>query len=51
VTHNIFQARRLADRVGLLLNGRLIELLPTDQFFNAPTDPRTHAFVNGEMVY
>jgi tungstate transport system ATP-binding protein len=51
VTHNIFQARRLADRVGLLLSGRLIELLPADRFFNAPTDPRTRAFVNGEMVY
>jgi tungstate transport system ATP-binding protein len=51
VTHNVFQARRLADRVGLLLNGRLIELAPTDRFFNAPQDPRTHAFINGEMVY
>ncbi|HEY4722153.1 MAG TPA: ATP-binding cassette domain-containing protein, partial [Anaerolineae bacterium] len=51
VTHHIFQARRLADRIGLLLSGRLIELLPADRFFNAPTDPRTRAFVNGEMVY
>lgn len=51
VTHNIFQAKRLADRVGLLLNGRLIDLASTDQFFNSPTDPRTRAFVNGEMVY
>lgn len=51
VTHNIFQAKRLADRVGLLLTGKLIELAPTDQFFNAPIDPRTRSFVNGEMVY
>lgn len=51
VTHNIFQAKRLADRVGLLLGGRLIELSSTDQFFNAPGDPRTRAFINGEMVY
>jgi tungstate transport system ATP-binding protein len=51
VTHNTFQARRLADRVGLLLNGQLIELLPTDRFFNDPLDPRTRAFINGEMVY
>jgi tungstate transport system ATP-binding protein len=51
VTHNTFQAKRLADRVGLLLNGKLIELLPTDRFFNDPIDPRTHAFINGEMVY
>ncbi len=51
VTHNIFQAKRLADRVGLLLTGKLIELAPTDQFFNAPIDPRTRSFINGEMVY
>lgn len=51
VTHNPFQAKRLADRVGLLLGGRLIELLPTADFFNTPTDHRTRAFVNGEMVY
>ena len=50
VTHNIFQAKRLADRVGLLLAGKLIELAPTDQFFNAPIDPRTRSFINGEMV-
>lgn len=51
VTHNIFQARRLAHRVGLLLEGRMIELLPVEEFFEAPSDPRTAAFVQGEMVY
>jgi tungstate transport system ATP-binding protein len=51
VTHNTFQARRLADRVGLLLGGKLIELLPTDRFFHDPIDPRTRTFLNGEMVY
>jgi tungstate transport system ATP-binding protein len=51
VTHNTFQAKRLADRVGLLFGGKLIELLPTDRFFNDPTDPRTRSFINGEMVY
>lgn len=51
VTHNVFQAKRLADRVGLLLNGQLIELATADRFFSSPIDPRTRAFVNGEMVY
>ncbi|MBP7686734.1 MAG: phosphate ABC transporter ATP-binding protein, partial [Thermoflexales bacterium] len=51
VTHNVFQAKRLADRVGLLLSGKLIELGTADQFFSRPIDPRTRAFVNGEMVY
>ena len=51
VTHNIFQARRLAQRVGLLLNGSLVELADADRFFHAPSDPRAAAFVRGEMVY
>jgi tungstate transport system ATP-binding protein len=51
VTHNIFQARRLATRVGLLLSGRLIEVGPVTDFFESPADPRTAAFVRGEIVY
>lgn len=51
VTHNVFQARRLAARVGLLLSGQLIELAPAAAFFEAPRDPRTAAFVRGEMVW
>jgi tungstate transport system ATP-binding protein len=51
VTHNIFQARRLAHRVGLLLDGNLVELAPNHEFFEAPKDARTRAFVRGEFVY
>jgi tungstate transport system ATP-binding protein len=51
VTHNVFQARRLAQRAGLLLNGRLIEVSAASQFFDSPNDSRTAAFVRGEMVY
>ncbi len=50
-THNIFQARRLADRVAFLLDGRMVEQAPTAQFYDSPTDPRTAAFLRGEMVY
>jgi len=51
VTHNIFQARRLANRVALLLDGRIIEVAETERFFTAPSDPRTGAFARGEMIY
>lgn len=51
VTHNIFQARRLADRVLFLLDGAAVEVAETEAFFAAPSDERTKAFVNGEMVY
>jgi tungstate transport system ATP-binding protein len=51
VTHNVFQARRLADRVALLLEGQVIEEADVETFFQSPSDPRTGAFVRGEMVY
>jgi len=51
VTHNVFQARRLDHRVAFLLDGKVIEVADADQFFNHPTDPRTAAFVRGDMVY
>jgi tungstate transport system ATP-binding protein len=51
VTHNVFQARRLAHRTALMLEGRLVEAAETEKFFEAPDDPRTSAFVRGEMVY
>lgn len=51
VTHNVFQAKRLAHRTSLLLEGRLVEIAATSTFFETPSDPRTAAFVRGEMVY
>jgi tungstate transport system ATP-binding protein len=50
-THNLFQARRVAKRVALLLNGRLVEVAPTDVFSESPSDPRTRDFVEGKMIY
>jgi tungstate transport system ATP-binding protein len=51
VTHNVFQAKRLAHRVALLLEGQIVEIAGVDTFFQSPGDPRTAAFVRGEMVY
>jgi tungstate transport system ATP-binding protein len=51
VTHNVLQAKRVADRVGLLLDGRIVEVADPRTFFEAPSDPRAAAFVGGEMVY
>ena len=51
VTHNVFQAKRLAHRAGLLLDGKIIEICDVQSFFESPADSRTAAFVRGEMVY
>jgi tungstate transport system ATP-binding protein len=51
VTHNVFQAKRLADRVALMLEGHIVEVADVERFFENSEDPRTAAFVRGEMVY
>lgn len=50
-THQIFQARRLAHRAALLLDGRIVEIAPTAQLLDHPADPRTRAFLTGDMIY
>jgi tungstate transport system ATP-binding protein len=51
VTHNLGQARRVADRVAFLLEGDLIEVTAAASFFDAPVDARAAAFVRGDMVW
>jgi tungstate transport system ATP-binding protein len=51
VTHNLFQARRLATTVGLMMQGELIETGLTERFFSTPQDPRTATFVSGDLIY
>lgn len=50
-THNIPQVKRIADRVGILLNGELIEVNSIEGIFAAPEDERSAAFLKGEMIY
>ena len=51
VTHNVWQARRLAQRVAFLFEGELLEIAPVEQFFEHPQHPRTAAFLSGDLVY
>ncbi|MBI4415928.1 MAG: phosphate ABC transporter ATP-binding protein [Euryarchaeota archaeon] len=51
VTHNLFQAKRVARRAGLLLGGKLVETADVETFFTNPRNERTRAFVRGEMPY
>jgi len=51
VTHNLFQAKRLAQRCALMLDGKLVEVAPTNSFFETSNDKRVSAFVHGDMVY
>jgi tungstate transport system ATP-binding protein len=50
-THDMGQARRLADEVLFLHNGRLIEQTPAEEFFTAPRTEEARAFVKGELLW
>jgi phosphate transport system ATP-binding protein len=49
VTHNMQQAARVADRTAFMLDGRLVEVGPTQEIFTKPTDPRTEEYVTGKF--
>jgi len=51
VTHNLPQARRLADRVCLLLGGKLVENSPSKEFFDSPKTGQARDFLDGTMVW
>jgi len=51
VTHEMGFARRLADRVALLAEGRIAELGPPEQIFGAPQSDVTKAFLRRVLRY
>lgn len=50
VTHNMHQARRLANKTAFMMDGELVELKPTSGLFDRPEDSRTREFVKGDMA-
>ena len=50
-THDMQQAERVADRVGVLLDGTVIEQGPTERVFNDPRDDRARSFIDGDLIY
>lgn len=50
-THDIGQAKRIADRVLFLHRGRLVEDASAANFFSAPTSPEAAAFIKGELLW
>ena len=50
-THDLGQARRLADEVLFLHRGRLVERGPAVEFFAAPRTAEAQAFVRGELLW
>ncbi|HEX7219371.1 MAG TPA: ATP-binding cassette domain-containing protein [Burkholderiales bacterium] len=50
-THNLGQARRLADEIIYLHQGRVLERAAVDQFFARPATPEAAAFIKGELPW
>jgi phosphate transport system ATP-binding protein len=49
VTHNMQQAARVADRTAFMLDGKLVEVGPTQEIFTKPDDSRTEEYVTGKF--
>jgi phosphate transport system ATP-binding protein len=47
VTHNLQQAYRIADHVGFMYLGELVEYGPAEEVFGNPREPRTRDYVSG----
>lgn len=50
-THDLGQARRLADEIVFLHRGRLLEHRPAAEFFAAPATAEAAAFIDGKLLW
>jgi tungstate transport system ATP-binding protein len=50
-THDLGQARRLADEVLFLHHGRLVENAPASEFFAKPQSKEAAAFLEGKLLW
>jgi len=49
VSHNVAQAIRLADRVAVVFDGKIAELVEAEGFLDKYEDSRTRAYIEGEI--
>lgn len=47
VTHNLAQAKRIADNTAFFFNGELVEYDNTEKMFSNPSDEKTRKYING----
>jgi tungstate transport system ATP-binding protein len=50
-THDLGQARRMADEVIFINRGRILEAAPAERFFEAPENDLALAFLRGELLW
>ena len=47
VTHNLAQAKRIADKTAFFFDGELVEYGDTEDIFTNPKDEKTKNYING----
>ena len=50
-THNLTQARRMADEIVHIYNGEIVEVAKPEDFFENPKSEISRKFVNGELEF
>jgi tungstate transport system ATP-binding protein len=50
-THDLGQARRLADNILFLYRGRILENTSVEKFFTSPKNDLAQAFIKGELLW
>ena len=50
-THNLNQARRMADEIVHIHNGEIVEIAKSEDFFENPKSEITRKFINGELDF
>ena len=50
-THDLHQAKRLADDVLFMYGGQVLEHTSAERFFDTPTSSQARAFIRGELVW
>jgi tungstate transport system ATP-binding protein len=50
-THDLTQARRMADEVLFLHRGQLLDKSPAGCFFSGPANEMAQAFIDGELLW
>ena len=50
-THNLSQARRMADEIVHIYNGEIVEVATPEDFFENPKSEISRKFVNGELEF
>jgi tungstate transport system ATP-binding protein len=50
-THNLSQARRMADEIVHIYNGEIVEIATPEDFFENPKSEVSRKFVNGELEF